>query len=195
MNRILWHLALSATALTLFPTGSGAQTPATKQPAVTFDELRGVLRSGDHVFVTDSNGRRTEGKVVAVTSSSLDLTVKQRRFLFLEQDVDRVLVDTAVTTVQRIDSRLEGAYVGFAAVFFPLMVAGCDADEPPFGCEGAVIGAAAFGVLGSVIGAAIDGVINTTVYRAGPAQSGGATVTLSPLLSGGTKGARFGVRF
>jgi hypothetical protein len=190
MNRILWHVTGCATALMLFPTSSGAQTPA-----ASFDELRGVLQDGDEVFVTGADGRRTQGKLLTVTPSSLELAVKKRRLLFLLQEVQQSFANTDVTTVQRLDSGREGAGIGFAAVFIPILIVGCIEDDPVLGCGGAAIGGALWGLVGAVIGRAIDRMHNATVYRAGTPASGGTTVSLSPLLTPRATGALLNVRF
>ena len=189
-NRISWHVTAFVTALMLFPTGSGAQTPAT-----SFDGLRGLLQLGNDVVVTDSNGRRTRGRVVIVTASSLDLAVDTRRFLFLRQRTQQSFADTVVTMVTRVDSRKEGAIIGFAAGFVPIMLAPCDSRDDGGYCFFAkVTFGPMFGALGAAIGAFIDGRLNKTVYRAG-APVAPVTITLSPLLSTKTTGASLSLRF
>jgi len=188
MNRILWHVAACASALMLFPTIGGAQIPA-----ASFDELRAVLKDGDQVFLTDSDGRRTRGRLVTVTSSSLDLMVEESRFLFLTRRVPRTFSDTAVTRVARIDSQLNGALIGLAAGSLPVMSAGCAFD--PDWCGYYVLFSMPTGAAGMVIGALVDGMRNATVYRGGTPANRGATVSLSPLLTRRATGAFLNVRF
>ena len=116
-NQILRHLTACVTALMLFPTSSGAQSPAT-----TFDELRLVLHDGNDVVVTDSNGRRTRGKLVSVTTSSLDLVVERPRFLILRERSNQSFTDTVVTTVTRIASGGEGLMIVFFLRLFLLII-------------------------------------------------------------------------
>jgi hypothetical protein len=106
-NRIVWHIAACVTALTLFPTTSGAQSSAT-----TFDELRLAVKDGDQVAVTDSDGRRTRGKIAKVTASSLDLAIERSKFVILREHSQRTFTDTDVTRVTRIDSMWQGGVIG-----------------------------------------------------------------------------------
>lgn len=189
-NQILRHLTACVTALMLFPTSSGAQSPAT-----TFDELRLVLHDGNDVVVTDSNGRRTRGKLVSVTTSSLDLVVERPRFLILRERSNQSFTDTVVTTVTRIDSRREGVIVGFFAGFVPVMHVPCDSRDDGGSCAFAKIAyGPVCGVLGAAIGMVIDGSINKVVYRTG-APVRPVTITLSPLLNAKTTGASLSLRF
>ena len=46
--------------------------------AETFDELRRILKAGDHVIVIDMKGAEMNGRVAEVSSTSLELTVLVR---------------------------------------------------------------------------------------------------------------------
>jgi hypothetical protein len=188
-NRILWHITACVTALTLFPTSSRAQSPAT-----TFDELRLVVKDGNDVVVTDSNGRRTRGRVATVGASSLDLAVEKPRFLILREHSHQGFTDSAVRTVTRIDSRREGAFIGFLAGFVSVVVAGCNSGDA-LECDYArILGGPIFGGLGAAIGMLIDGSINEVVYRS-DARVGPVTITLSPALTTKSAGASLNLRF
>jgi len=190
-NRMLRHVAACAAALVLYSTGSGAQTPAT-----SFVELRGLLRDGDEVVVTDSEGRRSQGRLLTVTPSSLDLVVETSRFLVLRQRTQQRFSDAAVTTIQRMDSRREGALIGLAVGFFSTGFAACGTNWGSVDCSYALIFfSAPVGMLSALLGGEIDRMRNATVYRAGTLAPSGATVSLSPFLTPRATGALLNVRF
>jgi hypothetical protein len=190
MNRYLWSVTACATVLILFPASSGAQAPAT-----SFDGLRLVVQDGSEVVLTNSDGRRIRGKLVSVTTSSLALVVERPRFLILRERLHQSFTEAAVTTVTRIDSRWEGAIIGFLAGFVPVVLPPCPSnDVDGCGLVKVVLGPLA-GALGAAIGVAIDGSINTIVYRNGNPSVGGATITLSPLINTKTAGASLRLRF
>ena len=186
-NRILWSIVSCVTALMVFPTSSGAQSPAT-----TFDELRLLVKDGNEVVVTDSNGRRTRGKVATVTASSLDLAVVRPKFLILREHSQRTFTDTTLTTVTRIDSRWEGGVIGLLAGVVPVAVGWCHLGDVE--CHYAILGAPVAGLLGATIGMLIDGSINKVVYRT-TAPVRPVSITLSPLLKVNGAGASLKFRF
>jgi hypothetical protein len=192
-NRIVWHIVACVTAITLFPTSSRAQSPAT-----TFDDLRLAVKDGNQVVVTDANGKHTRGKIATVTASSLDLAIERSKFLILREHSQRTFTDTDVTRVTRIDSRREGGIIGFLAGFVPIVVAACsgekDSPDALYCDEGLVFAGPAFGLVGAAIGMWIDGRMNQIVYRtAAPVRP--VTITLSPLLKPKSAGASLRLRF
>jgi len=191
IHRILWCVSACVAALLLCPTSSKAQSPA-----ATFDELGLALQTGNQVVVTDSNGRRTRGKLVSVTTSSLDLMTERPRFLIFREHSHQSFTDTVVTTVTRIDSRREGALIGFAAGFVPVLLIPCESEVGGGSCGLAkTIWGLGFGSAGSAIGSLIDGGINKIVYQAGTASVGRPTISLSPLIGGKIKGASLSLGF
>ena len=190
IHRILWYVSGCVAALLLCPTSSKAQSPAT-----TFDELKLALQAGNEVVVTDSNGRRTRGKLVSVTTSSLDLMTKRPRFLIFQERSHQSFADTVVTRVTRIDSRREGALIGLAAGVVPVLLVPCGADYGG-GCSLAkVLYGPGFGLAGFALGMVIDGSMNKIVYQAGTASVGRPTISLSPLIGGKIKGASLNLGF
>ncbi len=195
-NRIVWHIAACVTALTLFPTTSGAQSSAT-----TFDELRLAVKDGDQVVVTDSDGRRTRGKIAKVTASSLDLAIERSKFVILREHSQRTFTDTDVTRVTRIDSMWQGGVIGSLVGF----VSGVVGPIPR--CSGTrrndiacdplfrlIVAGPVFGLVGAAIGIGIDGSINKVVYRGDP-QVHPVTITVSPLLKPKSAGASLRLGF
>jgi hypothetical protein len=161
----------------LLPTSSRAQTAAT-----SFEELRAVMQDGDKVVVTDSDGRRTQGRLTNLTASSIG--VMTPRFWPWQEPTQRSVADRDVRTVQRIDSTRDGALIGFVAGFLPVLVGVCVNDDPYVSCAGALVfGGPTVGALGALIGAYIDGTLNTTVYRAGTLAGLDRTETIEQSLS------------
>ena len=88
----------SVLVLALLPHNAGAQTVAQ-----SFEELRALVKSGDTVYVTDTSGRRTKGKIGDLSASSLQLLVANQqadgRDVFLpqpprsERDVSEILIE------------------------------------------------------------------------------------------------------
>jgi hypothetical protein len=189
INRIVRDVAACVMAVMLFPTSSSAQTLA-----ASFDELRPLLRPGTEVLVTSADGRRTWGKYVTMTDSSLE--VVRPRVWRWQKPVETTFTHAAVTTVKRVDSPWEGAAIGFAVGYIPLTVHVCQHDNRgEMACLGAVYFAGPlFGLAGASVGMFIDRRHNKTIYRAGTPASG-ATASLSPLLTAKMAGGLVTVRF
>lgn len=190
-NRMVRHVAVCAAALMLCPISSGAQTLAT-----SFVELRGLLQDGDEVVVTGSDGRRSQGRLLTVTPSSLYLLVETPKFLVLVRRTQQMFSENAVTRVQRMDSRWEGALIGLSVGFVSFSLAACGSDWGSVDCSYALIFfSAPLGVLSAFLGGEIDRMRNQTVYRAGTLAPDGATVSLSPFFTRRATGALLNVRF
>ncbi len=78
-------------------------TGQAQEVASSLDELRELVKVGDDVTVTGLQGRQTQGRIVAISSSSLGLIVGGVRTDFSEDDLD---------TVSRRDSRRNGTLWG-----------------------------------------------------------------------------------
>jgi hypothetical protein len=113
------------------------------------------------------------------------------------QPAQKIFADSAVTTVDRVDSQWQGALIGFALGFFPVTIAACaDDDDGGMACFGAVVAAGPLlGLSGAAIGAIIDGRHNKTVYRAATPAIGRAAVTFAPMLTPRAAGGFLSVRF
>jgi hypothetical protein len=177
-------------ALMLLPADGHAQNPAT-----SFDELRRVVRDGDEVAVVDTNGRRTRGKLLTVTTSSVELATS--RFWRWQKPRQQVFMAPAVTTVTHMDSPWEGVLIGFAAGFVPVTVAACSRDDQSGGdCFVSImLGGPAIGFLGMAIGGLIDWKHSTTVYRRSTPTFGRASFTVSPLVGARMTGGSVSLRF
>ena len=68
-QRLGWFML----AVTLFPSGVGAQTVAR-----SFETLQGILKAGEIVVVTEKTGQETRGRVAEVSTSSLVLVIPEK---------------------------------------------------------------------------------------------------------------------
>ena len=163
-----------------------ASNVGAQELASSFDQLRILVKPGDTVNVTDGKGQETRGKISALSSSSLELTVAGTPRAFLESEVRTI-------RQRRADSLKNGALWGLA------IGAGLGAIPQYDGGwyytsenVGAAIGLALFG-LG--VGTGIDAMIrNTDVIYSRPAGAS-ATLSVSPLLVGDRKGVSFSIGF
>ena len=159
-------LALCAVLIAAFPGASTAQPPAG-----SFQEVVRRVEIGDIVFVVDQFGLETKGKLGAVSSGSITLTVDGTR---------REFVDSTVTRIdrRRRDSLRNGLVIGFGSGALAGFLAGRAADSPTcplpgIECgQGAVLGTIGGAIWGGVGGWLIDALSREreVVYRR-PARS------------------------
>lgn len=174
LNRQLF--SVFAAFVVLVPGAAAAQTVAG-----SFEELRQVLKTGQTVVVTDSNGQKTKGKVadLSTTPPVLALLVPERR----------TFAKGAVTEIRATDSVRNGALIGggigFGLALWDYLI---DPSEP----GNAAIFTVAIG-LGTVIGVGIDALIKGKVlYRSRP---GTFSLTISPVAAMKRQGLRVSLRF
>lgn len=174
-------------AVALFPTSVGAQTVAQ-----SFDELQGMVKVGQIVFVTDETGRLTKGKIAHLSASSLTVLAPEKR----------TFGEGTVTQINRADAVWNGALIGLGVGTIPgawLGTVYCDECQHRAGPV--LTGVLLFGGLGAAIGAGIDGLVGKVgrlVYtsRQPPVQSQQRTgVFVSPLISKDRQSVRVLVRF
>ena len=159
--------------------------PASAGQAVeTFDQLHTLLKPGDTVRVTDTQGREAKGKIREIGPALLviDGTWRQRRY-----------VAEVVQAVERPGHghAAKGAMVG-AVAGFVLGVLGCQEDDDFFSCsgEGHMILGGFLAAVGTGLGAAVGAEIRSSpelVYRAAPTQSSGARLWVSPAVTARSK--------
>lgn len=147
---------------------------AGQQPVSSFDQLNNVLKTGDKVRVTDSDGREASGRVLALDAGSITLD---------EADGKRFPADR-VRLVQRLKaSKLLGCLIGTGAGIaggFIFAEAAETGEEALGGYIFPFIGAGAGTLIGAFMHRAHD------VYRA---PSGGTNrLTLAPVLTPRAKG-------
>ena len=196
---VIVRLSLLALVLTIVCARYGSA-----QTVESFAELPQVLKRGTTVFVQDEKGERTKGTITELSPSSIELktpgvpgglstsTVPGRTVTFA---ADRV------TRVSRVDSRLNGfwigALIGVGAGIYSGVVAQevCDIDGsnclyayPLFG--------GLFGLIGGGIGFGIDGAIDgqTPVFARGGVASP-LQARLAPFTARHPTGLRLSIRF
>jgi hypothetical protein len=134
---------------------------AGQEPAVTdsFGRLRDVLTVGTVVFVEDDAGERVKGKVRSLSADAMTI-VTSGTF-----SQERSFPAQRIVGVTRVDSRLNGFLLGFAAGAVPGALLGSGVstycENEASSCAGAplVVGGL-MGLVGGWIGWAIDGAIN-----------------------------------
>ena len=165
-------------AVIAIPASAAAQT-------VQFKELSLHIKVGDSVVVTDIEGRQGEGKVTDLTASTLTLrTDDARTFVLQERSVRRIV---------RVDSKWDGALIGFFAGALP------GSKLTQFSCaefntcgRASAFGALIFGGLGMAIGAGIDEGRKKALYIS---PQGGKGLTVMPIAAGDRRGVMVSLRF
>lgn len=152
-------------------------SPARAQQAVTsFDALRGLVKSGDTITVSDKAGIEATGRVEDLTSSVLVLRVGTESRRFTEPDVSRI-------RQRRADSLVNGTLIG-AAVGAGLGVIGassCGGD--PYLCTEAAGASIALGAgLGAGIGVAVDAALRSTRVVYERPETRAVTLHVAPVL-------------
>lgn len=178
---------LALVLLTLMPRFALAQTPAR-----SFEDLQSVLKLGDEVLITDSSGKTSQGKIVALSTGSLGVTIDGRR---------RDLSAPTIRTIKRrhADSLwngiLTGAVVG-AAVGAVVKQRNCGSTN----CgEGGLV-EPGFYYLGAAIGAGAGAVVDRSIRRfdtlfASPSTASARRLSLSPVLARHSRGLQLSVTF
>lgn len=174
-------MAMLAAALFLCPRPATAQAPVR-----SFDQLDTRLKAGETVWVTDTEGQKTKGKVRALDATSLTLNGgKGRTFTAAE---------VRVVELKRHENLAGGTLVGLG-VGLGLGLIGAST-----GCEGGscLAGVALLGAMGAGIGCGIDALIpenrRDVIYRAQPAQAG-ARFSVKPLVTGRAKAVVVSIGF
>ncbi len=171
------HLVACLSAVLLVSAAGEAQAQA---PAASFSDLRRLVRPGDRLIVLDEQGVRTNAELEVVTSSLL-VTSERRRWL-RRNSKRRTFTEAEVTSVVRVDSRIEGAALGGLAGYTSIVWAACNTANQGNGqCLGATfLGGPVFGAIGAAIGSCIDLRHNRTIYLAAAPTARRPAVTLSP---------------
>lgn len=152
------------------------------------------MKPGETVTVADAAGIEHRGRILALSSSSIDLTVDDTRRTFAESDVR--------TISQRRASPGKGAKWGFfvgsgVGVLGALEIAADDEwDYSELGKGGAIaVVLATYAGLGAAVGVGIGALIRQphVVYAGRPTSS--AALRLSPVLSFGRKGVAMSLLF
>lgn len=167
--------------------------PAAAQEARSFEQLQLLVKPGDRIYVTDSMGNVTEGRIAGLSRSSLRLMTKISTRDLSESDVFKI-------RQWRHDSLKNGALIG-AGVGFGLGLAGVISDCRSSGlfsdCGGEVVGIVAlFTGVGAAIGVGIDALIPSkeTIYIGGTRTSL-SRIKVKPILDHSRKGVAVAFSF
>jgi hypothetical protein len=160
-----------------------------QQVAATFQELQGLIKPGETIYVTEAGGATSKGMLARLSATSLQLQVQQdasaRSVNLSERDVNNIVV-------KRFDSLQNGMLIGFIAGAAPVALLGAGSSAS----GGEVAGVAAgYGGLGLVAGLLID-IFNrekVTVYVHSPSPQS-ARMHVSPLVSKSSAGVLIGWR-
>jgi len=188
---VLWPLLL------VTPRDASGQVVAT-----SFEELRSLVKSGDTIYVTEANGRKTKATLGELSPSSLELLVRktgpdgrdalvpQKRLA--EPDVRQI-------QIERGDSVLNGTLIGLAVVGGPWLLACNPATDWCYYNDGTNLFRGLALITSGIaagIGALIDAGIRERVlvyYQAPGRQTQG--VHLSPFVSKSAAGVQMSLRF
>lgn len=173
---------------------SAASARAQEAQAVdSFTQLQAIVKLGDTMTITDITGRKAEGSILALSSSTLVLLAEGRRRELQEHEV-------AAISQRRPDSLKNGALWGLgagAASGFIVSALGSAAasilDGPDARVSAGPIltGTVLMAGIGTGIGMAVDGLIkrDRLIYSRSP---GSVSVGISPSMASGRKGIVFG---
>ena len=168
--------------------GLGHVTPAGAQElATSFNQLRVLVKTGDTLTVTDSDGRELRGEVATLSVTSLDMIINGQ---------SRALQESQVLTIRlkRADTLANGAKIGFG-IGLAFGVIGGLAISDEFGLGAIPLLALPYGALGAGIGVGVDALsVSTNVIFSQPS---GRTVTLkvAPIVGSHATGVRVALGF
>lgn len=183
--------------VTVLLTSAFAGSAAAQTQVNSFTQLPEVLKVGNVIYVEDDAGRRTKGRLLDLSGSSLTLESGRQHRAFSADSLIRV---------SRVDSKRNGFWTGFATGAVPGVLLGlaargyCYNESPGGGCPSVIstifwVGGTS-GSIGGWIGATIDGLIDGETLIFAKSQASSATqVRLVPLLSKRGTGLAFSVRF
>lgn len=146
-----------------------------------------TLRTGQHVWVTDTQGRETEGALAIVDGDRLEVVTGTGRITFTRPDISRLAIADSLVNGTSIGAIVGGA--GMAGLLSFIAAVLCEED-----CTGMVpaflIGGATGVGVGAVSGALLDSLRDRPrVVYGSPAPSARA-VTVAPYLTRDARGAR-----
>ena len=172
---------------------SAAPARAQEAQAVdSFTQLQVIVKLGDTITITDSTGRKTQGSILALSSSTLVLLTEGRRRELPEHEV-------AAISQRGPDSLKNGALWGLGAgaasgfVLSGLASAAASIwDGPDAGVSAGHVltGTVLIAGIGTGIGMAVDALIKTDrlIYSR---SSASVTVGIAPFIASGRKGILF----
>ena len=176
-------LAMGLCVLFLMPVESPAQQ------VTSFEQLQLLVKSGDQIFVTGTDGKTSKARISHLSNSSLSVIVNGARRDLQQSDVLEI-------KQPRPDSVWNGAAIGAVVGVGTGFVHGvlmCRGD-----CPGAIAGAILGGIYGGIgigVGAGIDALIPSKqiIYRNVNSESG--KLRFQPILDRSAKGVKVAFSF
>ena len=153
--------------------GLNAQTSA---PVQSFAALPPLLVVDQQIIVWGEDGRKTTGKVVAITGDTVEIS-RPRLFRRSQREV---FAESSVRRIAHRDSKANGGFIGLA-VGLAISVAVYKTSTCQDLCEVPIVTLAP--TVGMLIGAEIDAAINRPLYISPKSTS---AVTVRPQLGRGT---------
>lgn len=185
-SQVKWHVTALCLILLAAPSLAQAQEVAT-----SFEQLKGLVKNGDSVTVTDPTGGQVKGKIADLSPSSLALLVSGRRRELTEGDVTMIRQRrNDPLTNGALWGGLVGAAIGFGTVA-AMTCDGCSWEPASFPL---LIGAL-FGGMGAGVGVGIDALVRgqQVIYSRGAAST--PRVRVAPLLDRERKGVFLSLGF
>lgn len=178
MTRCSLRFLMTLAAMAI-PATAGAQTPVQ-----SFDQLQHVLKSGQKVVVTETNGHETKGEVLDVSASALAILVSDTR----------TFSEPAVLKITRTGNH-HGLLIGLGigAAVSVLGLASSRNSERVYFWE--FIGVWTFPAAGVVAGAIADHARGDELIYIAPGRAGAGKVTVSPLFAKRAAGMSVSFRF
>jgi hypothetical protein len=162
---------------------------ASAQQARSFEQLQVLVKPGDKVYVTDTSGTESKGRITGLSTTSLQIQAN---------GMTRDLMETEVARIRqwRQDSLRNGALIGAGAglaLSIAFITTLCDDD-----CRGewAVLGVMFYSGVGAAAGAGIDALIphKRTIYVGGK-RSALRRLEFHPILNRSRKGVAVAFSF
>jgi hypothetical protein len=165
---------------------------AEAQEAQSFEQLKVLVKPGDRIYVTDSTGTVTKGRITALSTSTLTLLANKNSRELSEKDISRI-------RQWRHDSLKNGALIGMGVgVGLGALGTAAFCGDSWYDCNaGEVIGlVAVYAGIGTAIGVGIDALIPSkqTIYVGG-ARTALNRIKVKPILDRSHKGVAMAFSF
>jgi hypothetical protein len=164
--------------------------PAAAQEARSFEQLQLLVKPGDRIFVTDSAGNVTAGKVTGLTTSALSLKTKTSVKDWTESDISKI-------RQWRHDSLKNGTLIGTGVGLGLGVIGGLLWCSESGDCRGEAVAIAAFYTgVGAGIGLGIDALIpaKQTVFIGG-SKTTVSRIKVKPVVGNSRKGVAVAFSF
>ena len=148
--------------------------------ASDLNQLRALVKPGDGLTVTDTDGKRVKGKLTQLDDLRIVLEVRDRSGVVVTNCCE--FDGHMVATIKKRDSLWDGALIGLAAGFGSGALWGIAAQDIYI-----LVGLPVpFGGIGAVVGAVIDGLSQREIYA-----KSRTTVSVAPVIDRHRKGVVF----